>query len=257
MGLNLNGLAEVELSLLVTEAPKVVMGEALLSEGGSDANIEDWTTAFQSSNVKLFLDVNLLSAPVLGNLASISLPLIVEAGHGEGAFTAADCARGGSDNTVDLAVRWDTSAARIRTARLNSDGSEDPANLEVAISFIDVPLKLEVDVESDGGGDNPEIFEDMSLYTGDDGFVSKQMSVGGSIEGIDIDLSTDAGGLVGAVLGILNPLLDVVNALVLEPLVQLVLTPLLDVLGLDAGSMNIRVTDANQKIVLLEGVETE
>jgi len=257
LGINLNGLAEVELSLLVTEAPKVVMGEALLSEGGSDANIEDWTTAFQSSNVKLFLDVNLLSAPVLGNLASISLPLIVEAGHGEGAFTAADCARGGSDNTVDLAVRWDTSAARIRTARLNSDGSEDPANLEVAISFIDVPLKLEVDVESDGGGDNPEIFEDMSLYTGDDGFVSKQMSVGGSIEGIDIDLSTDAGGLVGAVLGILNPLLDVVNALVLEPLVQLVLTPLLDVLGLDAGSMNIRVTDANQKIVLLEGVETE
>ena len=52
-------------------------------------------------------------------------------------------------------------------------------------------------------------------------------------------------------------MLDVVNALVLEPLVQLVLTPLLDVLGLDAGSMNIRVTDANQKIVLLEGVETE
>ncbi|MEQ8260302.1 MAG: hypothetical protein RH947_08395 [Alcanivorax sp.] len=255
LGINLNGLAEVELSLLVTEAPKVVMGEALLSEGGSVANIDDWTTTFQSSNVKLFLNVDLLSG--LGRLASVSLPLIVETGYGEGAFIAADCARGGTDNTVDLAVDWNTSVAQIRTARLNSDGSEAPADLEVTILLINVPLKLEVDIESDGGGASPTVFEDMSLYKGSDGFVTTQKSVGGRIEGIDIDLSTDAGGLIGAVLSILNPLLDLVNALVLEPLVQLVLTPLLDVLGLDAGSMNIRVTDANQKVVLLEGVEIE
>lgn len=255
LGVNLNGLAEVELSLLVAEAPKVVMGEALLSEGGSVANIDDWTTTFQSSNVKLFLNVDLLSG--LGRLASVSLPLIVETGYGEGAFIAADCARGGTDNTVDLAVDWNTSVAQIRTAQLNSDGSEEPADLEVTILLINVPLKLEVDIDSDGGEASPAVFENMSLYKGGDGFVTAQKSVGGSIEGIDVDLSTDAGGLIGAVLSILNPLLDVVNALVLEPLVQLVLAPLLDVLGLDAGSMNIRVTDANQKIVLLEGVEVE
>lgn len=255
LGINLNGLAEVELSLLVAEAPKVVMGEALLSEGGSVANIDDWTTTFQSSNVKLFLNVDLLSG--LGRLASVSLPLIVETGYGEGAFTAADCARGGTDNTVDLAVDWNTSVAQIRTAQLNSDGSEAPADLEVTILLINVPLKLEVDIESDGGGASPTVFEDMSLYKGGDGFVTAQKGVGGRIEGIDINLSTDAGGLIGAVLSILNPLLDLVNALVLEPLVQLVLAPLLDVLGLDTGSMNIRVTDANQKVVLLEGVEVE
>ncbi|MAO58220.1 MAG: hypothetical protein CL551_06105 [Alcanivorax sp.] len=97
----------------------------------------------------------------------------------------------------------------------------------------------------------------MDLHKTGDGFSPKQKSVGGNISGLDVDLSAGSKGLLGAVLSILNPLLDLVNTLVLEPLVRLVISPLLDILGLDAGSMNIRVTDAHQKIVLLEGVEVE
>ncbi|MAY11746.1 MAG: hypothetical protein CL549_14885 [Alcanivorax sp.] len=261
LGIVLNGLAKVEVSLWVTEAPKVVVGEALLTTDGNPQNIEDWETSFRSSNIKLFLNVNLLDDPLLGALANISLPLVVEAGNGQGAFASAKCAQGAKDNRVDLGVDWSTSVASIRTAKLLSDGSEVPADLSVSIVPvlvpINVPLRLDIDVVSEGGAPSPVIFEGVDLHKTGDGFSPKQKSVGGNISGLDVDLSAGSKGLLGAVLSILNPLLDLVNTLVLEPLVRLVISPLLDILGLDAGSMNIRVTDAHQKIVLLEGVEVE
>ena len=257
LDLNLNtGLANVTASvdLHVGESPKVVFGPA---RQGVDGN---WVTRFYAPDVSLLVNAEIeLVSLGLVDVARVTLPLAVNAGGAEGAFVAARCASG-SSNDVEVVVDIERSVARLGSGSIDPDsGVVIPQSVSLTVMdgllFPSPVLRADVSVEGDVQGvparqvvlsDNYPLYCDSQ----DGCFREVYEDTGDGIGGLSLktDLSNvELLGLpVGVLLGPLESLLENTLSDVVEGLAGTLVNPLLESLGIGLGGVTVTLSSATQ-----------
>ena len=112
-----SGLASVRLAIL--EPPKLVIGPA-----GTDVNGDYYTTAY-SAQIALELNIDLgIKLGALGDLLRLNLPLVIRAGSGYANLASIECPNG-PDDDYRVTINGRTSLAGLAVGSLNDDGSLD------------------------------------------------------------------------------------------------------------------------------------
>jgi len=263
--LSLPGLASVEanVSLNVGEPPTIAIGPARKGVDGR------WLTEFHAPDITLYVDANVsaLSLPGSGiGVADISLPLAVHVGGGRGELVSARCARG-THNDVLVGVNINRSVASIASGTLNPDGSLklEPVTVDL-LSIFSLPLvSVNVEIEGEVPGDSETVLMDpYPLYCSNSSGCARIESpdYGEGLGGLTLDIDVSDTTVLGLPLGsLLNPivngltiLLDKVIILLVEGLVN----PLLETLGIGLGSISVAVSGADQNAIqLIENIEVE
>ncbi|MBF5055363.1 hypothetical protein Y5W_00657 [Alcanivorax sp. 521-1] len=262
--LSLPAVADISavVGLHVGEPSTVAIGPARRGLNG------DWRTRFYAPDITLLVDatVNVLSLPgVSVGVADISLPLAVNAGGGNGAFTSALCARG-TDNDVLMGIQLNRSVARIASGRIDpATGAAVTEPVEIELLNL-LPLLSVLSVEAEIEGEVPGVSENVildpeyPLYCDDEGCAEVAFEdYGQGLSGLDLDIDVSDTKLLELPLGwLLNPLLNGLTGLldgVVSLLATALINPLLETLGLGLGSMSVMVSNANQQnIQLIENV---
>ncbi|MBO6849535.1 MAG: hypothetical protein JJ867_03525 [Marinobacter sp.] len=266
---------DVALGLQVAEPPKMVFGSARQDADGQ------WLTRFRSADVRLELLASaglsetgisgLISGLSLGLLQldlldAIEIPLVVQAGGGQGELVSAECAAGGSDNDVTLGFDLRDTAVSVETGRLlPGSGAVDPASIEASIldvRLLGVPVTdlcveagLAVDVSSAGSG--LALIENYPLQCVDGECARQSVTSGGGASGLAADatvapldiLSCGGSSLSSALLsvaGVLEPVIRLLVEDVASELVEGLVSPLLTALGVAPGNMTVTVLSAHQ-----------
>lgn len=257
LDLNLNtGLANVVATtdLRVGEPPRVVVGPARQDADGN------WRTRFYSPDVSLRLNAEIELLPLgLVNVATLSLPLAVNAGGAEGAFVGARCATG-TRNDVAVILDLERSIARLGSGTIDPDNGEViPQSVSLTVlSGVLLPITvLEADMQVSGEVPgvterNVVISDDYPLYCDAVSGCSNDVyaDTGDGIGGLDLDVSlsnVEAGTLpVGVLLGPLENLLESVLGDVVEGLATALINPLLEALGVGLGGVTVTLSSATQ-----------
>ncbi len=257
LDLNLNtGLANVVASvdLHVGESPKVVSGPARQDSDGS------WRTRFYAPDVSLRVNAEIELLPLgLVNVATLSLPLAVNAGGAEGAFVGARCATG-TRNDVAVILDLERSIARLGSGTIDPDNGEIvPQSVSLTVlSSVLLPITvLEADVLVSGEVPgvterNVVISDDYPLYCDAvSGCSSDEYAdTGDGIGGLDLDVNlsnVEVGTLpVGVLLTPLENLLESVLGEVVEGLAAALINPLLEALGVGLGGVTVTLSSASQ-----------
>lgn len=268
--INVAGLLDAKVGLLVGQAPSVVIGPARFHPNG------DPLVSFDVADVSLSL---LITARVLG-LADIDVPLLVNAGGGSGHLDYAGCASGASNDVV-LGFEVQSRAATISTDRVSDstgliEESEIRATVLPAFSSVIPTLVVSgklrgVSIASHTGIQQGFVVynlhdrEPRNLDFGSDlsmsslnGVLNLQVELETRQNCRPLDLACLLGGVLGPVLELVNGALDALDDLLEDAVLGLVsdilnnvLGPLLKSLGLNVGGMTIEVTDATQTGVAL------
>lgn len=273
----------VDLALDVAEPPRLVFGPARRDADGR------WLTRFNSADVRLELVASAgLSEMGIGSLIStlslglidinlldaIEVPLVVQAGGGEGELVSAECATGGADNDVTLGFDLRDTAVAIETGRLSGGaGMVTPESIQadiLSIRLLGIPLAdlcvdagLAVDIHNASTG--AALVENYPLECEDGECARQSVSSGGAPSELNadvavtaLDLSCNASGLgsaVNSVVGVLEPAIRLLLEDVAAALVEGVAAPLLAALGVAPGHMTVTVLGAHQNTTqLIENV---
>ncbi|MGH9000818.1 MAG: hypothetical protein ACRDY7_15670, partial [Acidimicrobiia bacterium] len=217
------GLAEVSVTVGLIENPKFIIGPAR-----QDAGV--WATRLQSAQLRAQLDVRLLSL-VSGGV--VRLPIYLEAGGAEAALTGIDCTPGTTDQgTVTVDVTPQT--ARAAVGRVTNEvltGTSPPPATFPATTILDLLL---VDITGSGDVTLPGAAGTLT-FTGPYAQTQTQgtptLALGQLLKppgGITLSASPPLVGLLLALLGpvttlvasALTPVLDVIDAAVINPLLS-------------------------------------
>lgn len=276
---------DVNLALHVAEPPKLVVGPARQDADGR------WLTRFRSADVRLGLVASaglsesgistLISVLSLGLLDIelldvIEVPLVVQAGGGEGELVSAQCATGSSDNDITLGFDLRDTAVSIETGRLVAGtGTVAPGAIEaeiLAVELLSIPVAdLCVDaglaVDLYHAPSTPKLIADYPLQCLDQ--QCERRSVGSAGASADLtadatvtalDLSCGASGLgsaIGSVMNVLEPAIRLLIEDVASELVEGLASPLLTALGVAPGNMTVTLLGAHQNTTqLIENVST-
>ncbi|MCH8542361.1 MAG: hypothetical protein LAT61_02200 [Alcanivorax sp.] len=268
--INIPGVTS-EIDIFIQSAPAIVIGPARQDQDGR------WVTRLEAPDIRLALNNNIslgpaISIPLVGSiqLGEVDLPLVVDTGTGTGELIAADCSAGLS-NDVNFMLDASVSVARIGTGSVDASGNTLVGPISVDIGrlvllpllggiTIDPVLGLSTGLDlSIPGASEDFVFPavlvaDPTDKTAGNGYFTEQFIPGGA-DGLDLTFQPPPslvalggpplplGALTGTITGILNP--------VLSSLVQLVVTPLLQTLGVELGGFSAMLTDASQDSVRL------
>ncbi|WP_323775296.1 hypothetical protein [Alcanivorax sp.] len=251
--LDLSPVANVQTSveLNVGEAPRIKIGPVRQDVNG------EWVTKFYAPDISLLIDaeVELLGLGALLNLATVDLPLAVNAGGAEIEFVSADCAAG-SNNNVEIGVNINRSVARLGTGTLDSDSGEivpDQGSLQVLglLGLRVLSANVFIDGEVPGVSDRGVIIaEGYPLYCSDIGCTQQTFSDNGDgVTGLELDIQLRDLNILGILpldLTFLTNLLEDLLSTVVEALAGSLINPLLEALGIGLGGVTITVTGASQ-----------
>lgn len=257
LDLDLNtGLANIVASvdLHVGEPPKVVSGPARQDGNGN------WRTRFYSPDVSLLVNAQIeLISLGLVDVATLDLPLAVNAGGAEGAFVGARCATG-TRNDVAVILDLERSVARLGSGAIDPDNGEiipQSVSLTVLNGLLTPVPVLEADVFV--SGDVPGVTErdvvisdDYPLYCdAADGCSSSEYTdtgdgVGGLSLGVDLSNVEVLGLPIGVALVPLENALESVLGEVVEGLAAALINPLLEALGVGLGGVTVTLSNATQ-----------
>lgn len=253
VNLDLSPVANVQASvkLNVGEAPKIRIGPVRKDADG------EWVTKVYAPDISLLIDaeVELLALGPLLNLASVDLPLAVNAGGAEVEFVSADCAAGGN-NDIEIGVNINRSVARLGTGTVDSDSGEIvPAQGRLnVLGLLGIRLlsaNVFIDAEVAGIIDRGVIIaQDYPLYCSDIGCRQQTFSdTGDGLGGLDLDVQVRDLNVIELLpldLTFLTNLLENLLSTVVEALAGALINPLLEALGIGLGGVNITVTGASQ-----------
>ncbi len=251
--LDLSPVANVQTSveLNVGEAPRIKIGPVRQDENG------EWVTKFYAPDISLLIDadVQLLGLGALLNLATVDLPLAVNAGGAEIEFVSADCASG-SNNDIEIGVNINRSVARLGTGSLDSDSGEivpDQGSLQVLglLGLQVLSANVYIDGDVPGVSDSGVIIaEDYPLYCSDLGCSQQTFNDSGDgVTGLDLDIQLRDLNVLGILpldLTFLTNLIEDLLSTVVEALAGSLINPLLEALGIGLGGVTITVTGASQ-----------
>lgn len=253
VNLDLSPVANVQASvkLNVGEAPKIRIGPVRKDADG------EWVTKVYAPDISLLIDaeVELLALGPLLNLASVDLPLAVNAGGAEVEFVSADCAAG-VNNDIEIGVNINRSVARLGTGTVDSDSGEIvPAQGRLnVLGLLGIRLlsaNVFIDAEVAGISDRGVIIaQDYPLYCSDIGCRQQTFSdTGDGLGGLDLDVQVRDLNVIELLpldLTFLTNLLENLLSTVVEALAGALINPLLEALGIGLGGVNITVTGASQ-----------
>lgn len=264
---NVLGIAEADLSLVVDNPPSVVVGPARTDSNGFPL------VEFSAADITLAL---WLKADLLG-IAMAEIPLAVETGGGSGFLQYADCASG-SKNHVQLTLNMNPKVASVSTGIINSSGDLEVQGIKIellpVVKDILASIVVEATIQRLTIGSSTPTTRDLEydLYEQESSSVSIGAGTNIEIDDGDFDVlkitvetkEEDCGLLgLGCVLDdLLEPILGVVTGAVNEVLksglvdligeiLTTILTPLLEALGIHLGGMTVSVLGADQGSVIL------
>lgn len=254
-GITGSPMVDVSIGLYVGKPPVISIGPALAKGPVTGGSATNWRTHFDAADVSLMvhskLDINLLLARVV-----VNVPLAVKTGGGDGWLVGASCRRGLSNDVV-FKVNAQSELANIKTGTVDgANGKLVPGDLGVKVTLLldlvpllNVGVQLDLPVNSSGvehltfDADLHDIrqqtFVPMTQSVGDG-----NINVGTLSDSLDLNLQLlglDLSGLGN----LLNPVLNMVGGLV-NGLGQAVLKPLLQVLGLQLGQLDVSLVNAVQ-----------
>jgi uncharacterized membrane protein len=253
VNLDLSPVANVQASvkLNVGEAPKIRIGPVRKDADG------EWVTKVYAPDISLLIDadVQLLDLGPLLNLATVDLPLAVNAGGAEIEFVSADCAAG-SNNDIEIGVNINRSVARLGTGTVDSESGEivsDQGQLEV-LGLLGIRLlsaNVFIDGEVPGVSDREVIIaQDYPLYCSDTGCSQQTFNDSGDgVTGLDLNIELRDLNILEILpldLTFLTDLLENLLSTVVEALAGSLINPLLETLGIGVGGVTITVTGASQ-----------
>ncbi len=250
------GLADVDASIEVFNAPAVVMAPARQDQDG------DWIGHVETADVAIQLDT-LIDTDVTplgtGVRVRVDLPIEIQTGRGEADLVRARCAAGRT-NQVVFGLQGTSGLASLSGA---ADINAQLQLLGIPITLAGLRLNLDVPV-------GQESFDVDTAPMALNAVVPESLVVGGGLglNGIsEADLSVEGSayaddfpcGLICSVVnGLLTPIVAILDGVIESELVGLLTTildaviePLLSGLGLDLGVVNIEVADAVQGEVTL------
>ena len=275
--IGLGKLLDVDLSLAVNEPPSVAVGPARVGSDGEPI------TSFSAADITLSLLVN----TEIPGLLALRIPLIVETGGGSGFLDSARCASG-VNNTATFSVRIQPKVATVSTAELLPDGTKETASINATVLPALAPILTSVSIDAvipalriETPEDNvplppmtydlygqvkqsetlssgaaidlvKEKFDDVltiTLLTKDRECEWWQVlcGIGEALDGV-LDVLN---GLLGEVTGALDDVLSEVVLKVLGDVLDLLVVPLLQSLGIHLGGMSVSVVGADQGGVVL------
>lgn len=274
--IGLGDLLNVDLSLSVNEPPSVAVGPARIGPDGEPI------TSFRAANIALGLKVD----TKVPGLLELTIPLVVETGGGTGHLDSARCALG-TNNDVIFGVRAHPKVATVSTAELLADGTKSlksiNANVLPALGAVLTSLVVDAEISDLSIGSSKSVsLPPMTYDLYDQVRQSETASSGAAINRVKdrfndiltIELETKdrdchwldlvcgirealdnvfdllnevLDGLTGALDDVLS---DVVLGIVGDVLDSLVV-PLLQSLGIHLGGMSVSVVSADQSGVVL------
>ncbi|MDX1755294.1 MAG: hypothetical protein R3175_04465 [Marinobacter sp.] len=268
------------LNLYVNRAPKYLLDARARKD--MDGN---WASEFYAPDISLELTVaaEILPLNLLGlvefELASLTIPLAIDAGGGTGTLTSALCARG-VDNEVEFGLDLDRQVLELVTGSIDpatGDVLPEPIDTEVGkvslllgLATVDPILNLEAELEGSIPGSSEEVILDpkYALYCSPIEGCDRldHHDPGGSLSGLDLDLTildlsllqTSLGGVdITGLATAVEPLITDLLFDVTDNLTEDVIGPLLQALGVGVGGISITVSRAEQDqfVQLVEDVD--
>lgn len=247
-----SGLINLNTLMTVTEPPKIAIGPP----GVNDDN--EWRTVIETAQVRFRTNVQssiaLNVAGLIGAKANLDLALIVNVAQGVAGLRSIQCSRYGSNEHI-VTIMSDPGIASVRLTRAtNTSASVGIINIsakvllaELSIANVDVGLSLDLDNSS------PIDLVFTVDDSDDDALPIMQRAstpLGGALTNIPQDLQLNV-----TLLGVVNlPLLDelieeAILTQILTPLLSNVVTttidPLLYVLGIQTGVMDVQLFTVN------------
>ena len=244
------GLLNTTTQLTVTQAPQIAIGPP---GRGDDGN---WRTQMRTSQVNLQTNVqsniNLTILGLAGVNANVDLALQVQVAQGQAWLQSIQCARVNDNNSVV------TIGAQPGVAAINLGEASDPAATSASISVSANVLLLgnvpvaDVAVGLNAPLQNPSSASLEYLYNPNNGNVLPQVQTATTAPGLAISnipqnltvqvtplgLPIDLGGLGDAIVGqILTPLISALGTTLIDPLLSL--------LGIEIGSMDVRLVSVD------------
>lgn len=255
------------LRLIINRAPTVAIGPA---RQGTDG---EWLTRFYAPDISLELgaDVRLLGGiNLLGlvefSLANLHIPLAIEMGGGRGALVSAECANG-TQNDVIFGVAIEPQAVSVGTGIIDRDtGALQQHALETEVGrlqllggllSIDPAVGVTASIQGTVTGEAAIHTTEEELYPlfCDPVWGCERLSLdgnnGGGLEALDPAVSNIEVTLLGeiGVSGLLEALTSLLTGLlndVVSSLLEHLISPLLQLLGVGIGGMQISIEAANQ-----------
>lgn len=232
-GLDLGGLAKIDLALSIIEPPKIAIGPP-----GRDSD-GNWRTRAHTAQVRLKLDVKLLE---LLNGSLVHLPIYLEVAAAEAGLNSISCAAPRESSTV--AINANTSLVRAYIGEVNKDAMTNvtkAATVDKATivsltgllgitGVLDVTTKVALDLP---GGSQELQFH--GPFDDDNTQRVSGLSTGGLFEKLGSDLDLDVE-LLGINLGLgsaLKPLMKLLTPIF--GLLDALLAPVLQLLGIQLG----------------------
>jgi len=262
----------LNVKLVVDEPAPIVIGPARMvpcvSEDDDCEPLQDtkWATSVKAADIRVLVDIGLDLSINYTNvipkvqLVKVSLPLEVTVGGGKAEFVGTNCAVGNENDVPDLDVNLIGGVVTAHSAQGKA------LNVSLAgVNIIETGFSVGLTrVTEDGSSYSMENYaldcsgancvaefkgaeSDYDLDLSFDGPISdeEEWSIGDLIPSV-VDI------ILGIVTNILEPLLDAI----LAPILSDVVFELLDELGLQVGTMEVRVVGADQlSHQLIENVE--
>jgi len=228
------GVADLKASLAIGERPNQSPWLAVTREG---------TPIIRTSQARLYVRVE--TAQKLSGLAHVNLPILIELASSEARLNAVSC---DPERTVTLGVRPGVAKASIGTIdeSLLDDFTHALVPVPATVASVGglMTLKASAHIEAADQGFSPVQFSNAEI----EGQTVKTVKTTGMVNGVVVSLlrnmtvTLQTGGL-GLGLGGLTTALGVLLT-PLGPVLDALINPLFDVLGLSFGEADARVHDA-------------
>jgi len=203
--------------LKVIEPPQIAIGPAAQDSSGN------WVTKARTAQVRLYINLRPLGN-VLGGI--LNLPIVVEAAAAEASLRGITCVTPHDSSTVS--VHTDAQAVRARVGTLADINATTPnvtdATILNVIGLVRVTGRADVAASSSATDltfhgpfdwDNTQTVGSNSLGLGN---LIMTQPLNLTLQALGLPLGL--GGVLGSVLGLLNPILDVVDEGLLDPILS-------------------------------------
>lgn len=203
--------------LKVIEPPQIAIGPAAQDSSGN------WVTTARTAQVRLYVQLRPLGT-VLGGV--LNLPIFVEAASADASLRGVTCVTPKDSSTVN--VHTDAQAVRARVGSLTDISAGTPslsdATILNVIGVVRVTGRADVSAASSASDltfhgpfdwDNTQTVGGTTLGLGD---LIRTQPLHLDMQALGLGLGL--GGVLSSVLGILNPILDVVDDGLLDPLLS-------------------------------------
>lgn len=257
--------ASVRLELIVNRAPTEAIGPARRDADGN------WLTRFYAPDISLIIHADARLQPaidILGlaefSLGALSIPVAIDLGGGQGALVSARCARG-SANMAEFGMTFERQAVALATGSVDlASGELVPADVEADIGRlrllagllnIDPALALDASIEGSIGAlsDSEMLAPSYPLFcdpaTGCSRLVHHDSGAGAEDMTLDVfinDLQALDSSIDTAILDALQPVIQALLGEVSRQLLQAVVSPLAQTLGVGIGGVQAGIEAANQ-----------